>query len=193
MLLAEVQSVTRLCYKYWTEKYSNYVETCDAVDMMEAKLAMHAHSQGFFVNAQMDMRRLQKVNREFERRASKAVADAQKLKDEVDAAEEALEASKLKHAELESAQVKGLASEAAGLEHQLEGVGAVAVEEYIAHFHETSEYDGLGMYWRGVAYNEVFKRLTELHPELDFVRNEFIPVEPSTPADEEVADGGDVD
>ncbi|CAA3021111.1 Hypothetical predicted protein [Olea europaea subsp. europaea] len=90
MLTAEVQSATRFCYKYWMEKYSNYAETCDAVDMMGTGLAMHAHSQGFFVNA------------EFERKTFEAVIDAQKLKNEVATVEEALEASKLKHADLES-------------------------------------------------------------------------------------------
>ncbi|CAA3003010.1 Hypothetical predicted protein [Olea europaea subsp. europaea] len=217
------------------EKYSNYAKTCDAVEMIEAGLAMHARSQGFFVNAQMDMRRLQKVNREFERRAFEAIADAQKLKDRVAAVEEALEASKLKHAELESlveqltssnqdltvevhlcqsekiastvlekankervelkAQVEGLTSEAAGLRQQLEGASASIVEEYISHFHETVEYDGLGMYWRGVTYNEVFKRLAELYPKLDltFIRDKFIPAEPSIPTDEESAYREDVD
>ncbi|CAA2951274.1 Hypothetical predicted protein [Olea europaea subsp. europaea] len=99
---AEVQLATSLCYKYWMEKYFNCVETCDAMDMMEVGLAMHASSQGFFVNVQMDMRRLQKANREFERKTFEVVADAQKLKDEIAMAEEALEASKLTHAELES-------------------------------------------------------------------------------------------
>ncbi|CAA3005489.1 Hypothetical predicted protein [Olea europaea subsp. europaea] len=102
MLPTEVQLATRLYYKYWMEKYSNYAEIRDAVDTTEARLAMHARSQGFFVNTQIDMRRLQKANREFERIAFEVVADAQKLKGEIAAAKEALEASKLKHVELES-------------------------------------------------------------------------------------------
>ncbi|CAA3021785.1 Hypothetical predicted protein [Olea europaea subsp. europaea] len=78
MLPTEVQSATRLWYKYWMEKYSNYAEIYDAVDIIEAGLAMHARSQGFFVNAQIDMMRHQKANRKFERMAFDAVADAQK-------------------------------------------------------------------------------------------------------------------
>ncbi|CAA2955747.1 Hypothetical predicted protein [Olea europaea subsp. europaea] len=45
MLPTEVQSVTKLCHKYWTKKYSNYAETCDAMDMMEARLTIHACSR----------------------------------------------------------------------------------------------------------------------------------------------------
>lgn len=102
MLPADVQSATKVYHKYSTNKYSSYVKTCDAVDMVEAGLAMKARLQGFFVNAQMDMKRLQRKNREFERRATEVISNAQKLKDEVVAAGEALEASKLKQAELES-------------------------------------------------------------------------------------------
>lgn len=58
------------------------------------------------------------------------------------------------------------------------------MENYVTHFHETAEYDGIGLYWRNVAYGEVLVRVAELHPEvdLDAVREEFIPAEPSTPA-----------
>ncbi|CAA2973208.1 Hypothetical predicted protein [Olea europaea subsp. europaea] len=93
------------------------------------------------------------------------------------------------------AKVEGLVDEAAGLKQQLERAGGAAIEEYVAHFHETSEYDGLGMYWRGLAYSEFFKRLAELHPELDFtsIRDDFIPTEPSTLADKEVPGREDVD
>ncbi|CAA2985623.1 Hypothetical predicted protein [Olea europaea subsp. europaea] len=172
MFPTEVQLMTSLCYKYWTEKYANYVETCDAVDMMKTGLAVHARS-GFFMNAQMNMRRFQKLNKEFERKASEAIADGQKLKNEVAAVEEALEASKLKNAELESekankekvelkAKVEGLTADATGLKQKLKGVGATAVEEYIAHFLETFE-------------------------------DEFIPAKPFTLVDEEVPSGKDVD
>ncbi|CAA3021786.1 Hypothetical predicted protein [Olea europaea subsp. europaea] len=59
----------------------------------------------------------------------------------------------------------------------------------------STEYDSLGMYWRVVAYNEVFKRLAELYLKLDLtsVKDEFILTEPSTPANEEVVGGEDVD
>lgn len=100
------------------------------------------------------------------------------------------------------AQVTDLTAEVASLKQQLVEAGEAAVENYVAHFHETAEYDGLGLYWRNVAYGEVLARVAELHPEVDLtaVREEFIPAEPSTPADEvveevaeevvEVVDGG---
>lgn len=68
----------------------------------------------------------------------------------------------------------------------MDGARDEAVYEYIVHFHETVEYDALGMFWRGVPYNEVFKRLAKLHPQLDLAstKEEFIPPEPSTPANE---------
>lgn len=59
------------------------------------------------------------------------------------------------------------------------------MDDYIAHFHEMAEYDGLDLYWRGVTSNEVFGRLFELHHDLDLtpVKAEFISTEPSTPAE----------
>lgn len=74
MLSAEVQSTARVYHEYWTDKYSFYTETCDAVDMVEVRLAMQARSQSFFVNDQMDMRRLQRANWKFERRATEVEA-----------------------------------------------------------------------------------------------------------------------
>lgn len=29
------------------------------------------------------------------------------------------------------------------------------MNNYVAHYNETAEYDGLGLYWRKVTYNEV--------------------------------------
>ncbi|CAA2986984.1 Hypothetical predicted protein [Olea europaea subsp. europaea] len=55
------------------DKYSSYVETYNAVDMVEARLAMQAWSQGFFVNAQVDMKGLQRANMEFECRATETI------------------------------------------------------------------------------------------------------------------------
>lgn len=50
----------------------------------------------------MDMRRLQRANGNFERMATKVEAEAKKLKAEASIVGEALEASNLKQAELES-------------------------------------------------------------------------------------------
>lgn len=75
MLPVEVQSATRVYYKCWTDKYSSYVKTCDSVDILKAGLALQARSQGF-LNAQMDMKRLQKANRVFERKATEAEVEA---------------------------------------------------------------------------------------------------------------------
>lgn len=44
--------------------------------MVEASLALQPHSQRFFLNAQMDIRRLQKANRESEQQAADAEAEA---------------------------------------------------------------------------------------------------------------------
>lgn len=74
MLFAKVQSTARVYHEYWMDKYSFYTETCDAVDMVEVRLAMQARSQSFFVNDQMDMRRLQRANWKFERRATEVEA-----------------------------------------------------------------------------------------------------------------------
>lgn len=54
------------------------------------------------MNAQMDMRRLQKSNREFEKKVAKAEAAAKKLKAEASAMGEAIEVVKVKHVDLES-------------------------------------------------------------------------------------------
>ncbi|CAA2962138.1 Hypothetical predicted protein, partial [Olea europaea subsp. europaea] len=99
----------------------------------------------------------------------------------------ALEAANKKKTELK-AKVEELTSEVADLKQWLEEIGPAAVDEYIAHFHETAKYDGLRMYSRGVAYNEVFKRLVKLYPELDLasMMEEFIPAEPSTFTDDKV-------
>ncbi|CAA2971350.1 Hypothetical predicted protein [Olea europaea subsp. europaea] len=138
----------------------------------------------------MDMKRRQRTNREFKHRATKVISDAQKLKDEAAAA---LEASKLKQSKVNAlekriensdnlqkiastalevankdkvkskAKVEELTTEAADLKQWLERTGVVAIDEHIAHFHEIAKYDDLRMYWRGVAYKEVFKRLAELY------------------------------
>lgn len=70
-----------------------------------------------------------------------------------------------------------------------EGAGEAVLNNYIFHFYETIEYNCLDLYWDRVAYNDVFGRLAELHPQVDLasIREEFFLVEPSTPADE----GGD--
>ncbi|CAA2987561.1 Hypothetical predicted protein [Olea europaea subsp. europaea] len=114
--------------------------------MVEASLALQPHSQRFFLNAQMDIRRLQKANRESEQQAADAEAEAK---------------SRSLHCEQ----------------------GEVAKNNYIAHFHETTKYDSLALYWKGVAYNEVFKKLVELYLQLDLtsIKEEFILAEPSTP------------
>lgn len=39
-----------------------------------------------------------------------------------------------------------------------------AANNYVAHFHETTEYDDLNLYSRKVAYNEVFGMMAKLHP-----------------------------
>lgn len=58
------------------------------------------------------------------------------------------------------------------------------MNKYVVHFHEMIEYDDLHLYWRKVAYNEVLKRIAELHSQVDLaiVKDEFVPVKPSTPA-----------
>lgn len=60
------------------------------------------------------------------------------------------------------------------------------MNNYVAHFHETVEYDVLNLYWRKVAYNEVFRMMPELHPRVDLasVKEEFLPAESSTPTDD---------
>lgn len=40
MLLVEVQSATGVHCKYWSDKYSSYVETCDSIYMVETGLAL---------------------------------------------------------------------------------------------------------------------------------------------------------
>lgn len=50
MFSVEAQSTARIYHEYWMVKYSFYTETCDAVDMVDVRLAMQAQSQGFFVN-----------------------------------------------------------------------------------------------------------------------------------------------
>lgn len=50
MLPIKVQSAISVHYKYWTDKYSSYVETCDLMDILEASLTLQARSQGFFLS-----------------------------------------------------------------------------------------------------------------------------------------------
>lgn len=38
------------------------------------------------------------------------------------------------------------------------------MDKYLEHFHETVQYDDLGLYWRKVVYDKVLKRLAALHP-----------------------------
>ncbi|CAA3003613.1 Hypothetical predicted protein [Olea europaea subsp. europaea] len=197
---------TRLCHKYLTEQYSNYAETCNAVDKMKTGLAMQARSQGFFVNVQMDMKRLQKVHTEFEQNVSEAVADAQKLKNEVTAVEEALEASKLKHVELKSiveqltsankdltakvylcqSKVNALTKGAENYDN-LQKIALTALEE------ANKEKAELKAKVEGLA-----TEVTDLKQQLEEAgamaveEDEFIPAEPSNPTDEEVPGGKDV-
>ncbi|CAA3012322.1 Hypothetical predicted protein [Olea europaea subsp. europaea] len=119
----------------------------------------------------MDVRRLQRANIEFQRKATEAEVEVKGTKVEASSA----------------AKVEELNAEAASLKQQLDGSEvAVAVHEYIAYFHETTKYDGLGLYWREVVYDEVFKRLIELHPQLDLatVKKEFILAKLSISAEE---------
>ncbi|CAA3010551.1 Hypothetical predicted protein [Olea europaea subsp. europaea] len=60
--------------------------------------------------------------------------------------------------------------------------GEAVVENFVAHFHEMADYDGLGLYWRGVAYDEILKRLANLCPQMDLapLKEEYIPAEAST-------------
>lgn len=102
MLPAVAQAAARINYKYWTDKYASYTETCKFTDMLKAGLAMQAQSQGFIFNAQMDMKRLQDRNCELEERTATAELEAKKLKAEASTADEVIEAFKAKWEELET-------------------------------------------------------------------------------------------
>lgn len=53
------------------------------------------------------------------------------------------------------------------LRQQLSRMGEAVVNNYVAHFYEMTKYDDLSLYWRKVAYNEVFGRMAELHLQVD--------------------------
>lgn len=93
----------------------------------------------------------------------------------------------LHHQMLElKAQVEELNVEVASLKQQFSSTGKVAVDNYVAYFHETTEYDGFGLCWRGIACNEILKWLAKLHPQMDLapLKEEFIVTEPSSPVEE---------
>lgn len=65
------------------------------------------------------------------------------------------------------AQVDELTTEVANLKQQLSGTGEAVVNNYVAHFHETAEYNSFGLFWRKVTYNEVFGRESKVEPQQD--------------------------
>lgn len=94
MLPAKVQAVIKIYQKYWTDKSSSYVETCDSVDMLEAGLALLARSQGPFLNFQIDMRRLQRLNKESGQKVANVEIEAKRLIAEASTADEVIKAFK---------------------------------------------------------------------------------------------------
>lgn len=94
MLPAKVQEVIKIYQKYWTDKSSSYVETCDSVDMLEAGLALQARSQGPFLNFQIDMKRLQRLNKESGQKVANVEIEAKRLIAEASTADEVIKAFK---------------------------------------------------------------------------------------------------
>lgn len=62
---------------------------------------MQARSQGCFLNAQMDMRRLQRLNEEFSQKVVDPKGEAKRLKVEASTADEVIEAFRMKQDEVE--------------------------------------------------------------------------------------------
>lgn len=63
ILPTKVQPAARVHHDYWTEKYLNYVKSYNSMDIMETKLALQAPSLGFFLNSQMELKRLPPIKR----------------------------------------------------------------------------------------------------------------------------------
>lgn len=50
-LYAELQSAMWAYHICWTKKYSNYVKTCNSIDIVEANFDLQARSMGLFLSS----------------------------------------------------------------------------------------------------------------------------------------------
>lgn len=69
----------------------------------------------------------------------------------------ALEVANKENGELK-ARVDELSVDVSCFDEGLKKAREATVYHYVAHFYETTEYDGLEIHWRRVSYNEVFER-----------------------------------
>ncbi|CAA2965035.1 Hypothetical predicted protein [Olea europaea subsp. europaea] len=118
--------------------------------------------------------------------------EAKRLKAKACTTDEVIEALRVKQDEAES-RVRLLTTENEKIKKEvhlckveLNGVEEPVVNNYRAYFHKIDEYDDLDLYWRKVAYNEVFGRIVELYPQVDLtsVKEKIFPTEPSTLVDD---------
>lgn len=242
MLPPEVRAATEGFNKFWTERWQNYVATCDAVDLTSTLVSQTARAFGVALECQTVLADIQSRNRasrdelekvkaelaekveaNIELRIQRDVDDSKRdgllaeiedLKKEVHESQcevaaltkkveisdnhqkvtaEALEKANLELTGARDAgqfmekELRWLEAEVKRYEADVVEAGDIAVKNYVANFHHTEEYRRFGLYWSKVAYEEVFERLGEVHPQLDVseLKAEFLEEEvPQTPAEE---------